>query len=340
VRFRLPVVTLALALTAASCGVSREVDTAEGPVSAVEVTQGGEATSPPSTPGNDTPTTAAAPVTTAPDDEVAATVVYGDGGQDEVLHGDLNVVSGPTRSNEEFVNLIYQGQVPADFELRLLSQRIWTKMLTHDVAQAGGSISDANRAEAKSLLLEQLKTALTTSTDVDGDAERLYHDVPYLPVFVELQAGQLALAAALEKTTSNTEKFPCASHILVETEAEATQIVADLAGGADFATLAKERSTDLGSGAKGGVLGCTDPAGYVPEFAAAIQGATVGKVVGPVKSQFGYHVLVVTGTGVDPQKMEALAGERFQQSLESATITVDSRLGTWDAAQLRAVPNS
>lgn len=62
----------------------------------------------------------------------------------------------------------------------------------------------------------------------------------------------------------------------------------------NFATKAKELSQDPGSAVKGGSLGeNTDITGFVPEFAEAIKKAKVGEIVGPVKTQFGYHIIYV-----------------------------------------------
>ena len=85
----------------------------------------------------------------------------------------------------------------------------------------------------------------------------------------------------------------CARHILVATEEEAQSILQELEGGADFATLAQERSADPGSGAQGGDLGCFTQDRMVAPFAEAAFGAPVDEVVGPVQTQFGYHLIKV-----------------------------------------------
>lgn len=84
-----------------------------------------------------------------------------------------------------------------------------------------------------------------------------------------------------------------ARHILVATEAEANDIYKQLEKGADFAKLAQEKSTDKGSGAKGGDLGYFTKERMVPEFAEAAFGAEKGKFTKPVKTDFGYHIILV-----------------------------------------------
>jgi len=84
-----------------------------------------------------------------------------------------------------------------------------------------------------------------------------------------------------------------ARHILVETAEQAAAAQARLRAGEDFAKVAREVSTDTGSGAAGGDLGWFGRGRMVPEFEQAAFGAAVGQVVGPVKSQFGYHLIQV-----------------------------------------------
>jgi peptidyl-prolyl cis-trans isomerase C len=86
-----------------------------------------------------------------------------------------------------------------------------------------------------------------------------------------------------------------ARHILVDTEAEAKDIIAKLKKNPTaFESLAKARSKDTGSKASGGELGWFDPRAMVPEFGAAVAKLTKGQFTQePVKSQFGYHVILL-----------------------------------------------
>ncbi|NWF79248.1 MAG: peptidylprolyl isomerase [Chloroflexi bacterium] len=83
-----------------------------------------------------------------------------------------------------------------------------------------------------------------------------------------------------------------ARHILVKDEAAADQVLADLAAGADFARLARERSQDTGSAEKGGELGWAPRGQYVPEFDEVAFSAPL-KTPTKVQSQFGWHVIEV-----------------------------------------------
>lgn len=84
-----------------------------------------------------------------------------------------------------------------------------------------------------------------------------------------------------------------ARHILVSTEEECNQLKEQIEQGADFAELAQAHS-QCPSGRSGGDLGQFGPGMMVPEFDKVVFSAEVGSVEGPVKTQFGYHLLEVT----------------------------------------------
>ena len=80
-----------------------------------------------------------------------------------------------------------------------------------------------------------------------------------------------------------------AAHILLETEEAAAEVKAELDEGADFAELARERSTGP-SGPNGGTLGWFGPGMMVPEFEQAVNGLEPGGISEPFQTQFGWHV--------------------------------------------------
>lgn len=84
-----------------------------------------------------------------------------------------------------------------------------------------------------------------------------------------------------------------ARHILVSSKEECEAIKAQIAAGADFADLAAEHSS-CPSGQEGGELGEFRPGQMVPEFDKVVFSAPVGVVQGPVKTQFGFHLVEVT----------------------------------------------
>ncbi|MGB7077589.1 MAG: peptidylprolyl isomerase [Xanthobacteraceae bacterium] len=90
-----------------------------------------------------------------------------------------------------------------------------------------------------------------------------------------------------------------ARHILVPTEDEAKEIEAELKKGADFATLAKEKSKDPGA-ADGGDLGYFTKDQMVPEFSAAAFKLDKGQISDPVHTQFGWHIIKVEDKRIKP----------------------------------------
>ncbi|MCP4843128.1 MAG: molecular chaperone SurA [Halieaceae bacterium] len=95
-----------------------------------------------------------------------------------------------------------------------------------------------------------------------------------------------------------------ARHILIKpseimTDAQAQALAANLRArvlaGEDFGELAQEYSEDIGSAQEGGELGWTTPGQMVPEFEATVQKTPVGEIAGPVRTQFGWHVIKVEG---------------------------------------------
>ena len=84
-----------------------------------------------------------------------------------------------------------------------------------------------------------------------------------------------------------------ARHILIDTEEQCQELKARIESGEDFADVAKEFSS-CPSGAQGGDLGRFGPGMMVKEFDEVVFSADVNSLQGPVKTQFGYHLLEVT----------------------------------------------
>ena len=132
---------------------------------------------------------------------------------------------------------------------------------------------DHNRLLMESLLQDAGKSALS------DEAERKVYDEAV-------------------KQVKNEEEVH-ARHILVPTEDEAKAILAQLKGGADFATLAKEKSKDPGA-AEGGDLGYFTKEQMVPEFAEVAFKLGKGQLSDPVKTQFGWHIIKVEDKRIRP----------------------------------------
>jgi peptidyl-prolyl cis-trans isomerase C len=110
-----------------------------------------------------------------------------------------------------------------------------------------------------------------------------------------------------------------ARHILVKTEAEAKQIIADIKKGGDFIAIAKAKTTDPSGKTNGGDLGFFGRGEMVPEFSEAAFKLKDGEMTDtPVKTQFGFHVIKVEKRRTQQQPFEevqeALADQMFQEA--------------------------
>lgn len=124
----------------------------------------------------------------------------------------------------------------------------------------------------------------------------------YITQKVSAQISDEAIQSAYDTfvADSASREQVTASHILVETEDEAKAIIEQLNDGADFAQLARDKSTGP-SGPNGGSLGAFGRGQMVPAFEAAAFAMPVGSYsADPVQTQFGWHVIQVSDKGVEP----------------------------------------
>jgi peptidyl-prolyl cis-trans isomerase D len=155
--------------------------------------------------------------------------------------------------------------------------------------------------------------------------------------YVEISLGQLAAKVSVDDAQLKTyydeqkiktpERFTQAeqrrvSHILLPVsdpkddaavKAKAEGILKRAQAGEDFAALAKQFSQDPGSAAQGGDLGFSERKVWVAPFADAAFGMKVGDIQGPVKTQFGYHILKLVG--IQPASVKTF--EQSKQELET-----------------------
>jgi peptidyl-prolyl cis-trans isomerase C len=128
--------------------------------------------------------------------------------------------------------------------------------------------------------------------------------------------------AAYEKFKAEMgDKEYNARHILVATEAEAKDIIAQLGKGGDFAKIAKEKSKDPGSKEKGGDLGWFSPGGMVKPFSDAVTGLKKGAVTAtPVQTQFGWHVIKLEDTRTAQPPAYDKVKESLQKQLQQRQL--------------------
>jgi peptidyl-prolyl cis-trans isomerase C len=127
------------------------------------------------------------------------------------------------------------------------------------------------------------------------------------------------IRAAYDKQISETppQNEVHARHILVKTKEEALAIIKDLDAGKKFEDIAKEKSTDPGSGANGGDLGYFGQGQMVPEFEKAAFALEPGSYTKePVQSQFGFHVIKVE----DKRQKQPPAFDEVKEQFRSVVL--------------------
>ena len=148
-------------------------------------------------------------------------------------------------------------------------------------------------------------------------------------VIDDIRAGALSETAL---QSAYDAKFPAgggeeeyqASHILLETEDKARELLKLLDAGADFATLAQEHSTGP-SGPRGGDLGWFGKGQMVPDFENAVLSMTPGTYAGPVQTQFGYHLILLTDRRIMARpSLEEVRGE-LEVELQNAAVETHLR---------------
>jgi peptidyl-prolyl cis-trans isomerase C len=146
---------------------------------------------------------------------------------------------------------------------------------------------------------EAQKIGLDGSDEYKSQMEQARQVVLIRALFAEYQKKNPVTDADIKAeydkfAAANGGKEYRARHILVEKEADAVKLIADIKKGGKFEDIAKKNSKDPGSGANGGDLDWAAPGSYVKEFSEAMVALGKGKVTEkPVKSQFGFHIIRV-----------------------------------------------
>ena len=149
-----------------------------------------------------------------------------------------------------------------------------------------------------------------------GELEQIQQLITILTDEIEVSAEQLLDSYNTDLDRFATPEQVCARHILQDTVEEAQDTLVDLEAGADFETLAIDRSTGP-SGPRGGDLGCFTRGRMVPPFEEAAFAAEVGTPVGPVETQFGFHtILVYRREGGEVPPFEAVRDQLEQEVLQ------------------------
>lgn len=161
-------------------------------------------------------------------------------------------------------------------------------------------------------LLEAFESYNLTKDDIINDIKIYLLTLKVVEDSIDITDEDVKTYFEENKESFDTPEQVEASHILVEDEATAKEVIEKLNAGEDFATLAKEYSTDTSNAEKGGALGFFGRGEMVEEFENAAFAMNVGDVSKePVETEFGYHIIKVT------DKKEAKEAD-FETSKEQA----------------------
>ncbi len=239
------------------------------------------------------------PAVLAQDTPTAETVIA-TVGETEITLGEMIIAHSrlPARFQQMPPEMLFDG---------LLEQLVQQELLATTVTEVPSRVEMALANERRSLLAGEVITALSDEVLTDE----------------AIQAAYDARFAAAEPETEYN-----ASHILVQTEEEALAIQEELEAGADFATLAAERSTGP-SGPNGGQLGWFGAGRMVPEFETAVMAMEPETISDPVQTQFGWHVIRLNETRAQPiptleEVRDQIAGEIQQQAIEARLAELEA----------------
>lgn len=207
--------------------------------------------------------------------------------------------------------------------------------LVQQIEASGRPIDDNVRAQIKEEVVlreifvqEAQKRGIANSAEFKNQMELARQTILIRGLFADYQKTNAVTEAEMK---AEYDKFVAASagkeykarHILVEQEAQAKSIIANIKKGAKFEDIAKKDSKDPGSGANGGDLDWAPAASYVPEFSEAMVKLNKGQMTdAPVKSQFGWHVIRVDDVreaelpkfdDIKPQLQQQMTQQKLQK---------------------------
>ncbi|MFB7158669.1 MULTISPECIES: peptidylprolyl isomerase [unclassified Lysinibacillus] len=177
----------------------------------------------------------------------------------------------------------------------LAGPHILQQMLTEKLLADKYKVSDKEIKEAYDATASQFGDSFADALSQSGLTEESYKDALRVELLSEKALEDKAFTDKdVKKHYEQMKTELNARHILVADEKTANEVIAKIKGGASFADVAKEYSTDTGSAEKGGELGWFSVGAMVDEFSDAAYALPVKTLSEPVKSSYGFHVIEVT----------------------------------------------
>jgi hypothetical protein len=275
--------------------------------------------------------------------------------------------SSPVASTKDAFVINGESYALSDFEA-LIADLVDNRQL--DVSESGKpSKDDANSVMLTLIRYEAYKQYLAeygikedpadrSNVEQQAAADPQFAELPdYLrELLVNLSVAQATMAkfeahspATLKKLYTESPASTgvmCLSHILVKTEDEANAVLKELSAGADFASVAKKKSIEPGADKSGGALAndneaCTEIVSlqqqFDGDFMVGAVAAKTGVPTGPVKTQFGFHIILNRPYDDIKTSLEKVAATRPDASnlagfMTAVDISVNSEYGVWNGA--------
>lgn len=224
------------------------------------------------------PTPTVEPSPTAP----AATATPADGeassdadATEEPVGGDVTPEAEPTIAASPTATATL---LPADVQATL-------DQASSEYFEAAQDGADVDREAVRQVFYyDALRTALMDAMSADAPTEELQVQVRHILIAFDPDSMDASLPPTEEQRAAAEEK--------------ANDVMAALQDGEPFADLARAMSDDTGSAQNGGEMDWQSPDGFVAAFADTVKTAELGEIVGPVETEFGYHIIQVMGREV------------------------------------------
>lgn len=256
------------------------------------------------------------------------------GGLGTLSVADLKAEMEMLASNEAFVTDVLGGKpvrVGRGFDEELVATVMQQHLFDDIIAKEASARSIKPMAQSDEVTQQVLANLNGSQAALDGFSEK-YRNQLFLTQRT-IQPLVLGVQDKLAKPYFDTHQGEfseaCVSHLLVETEAEATAARDRITKGESFADVAKEVSKDPGSGQNGGDLGCTPLTTYVAPFSAAAEKLPINELSTPVQTEFGFHILKVTKR-TDPvwndKTKEVARGKVNEAAIEEIRTSIGKRV--------------
>lgn len=262
----------------------------------------------------------------------AARVTYRDAGGDHTIHitrseftNELEALSTDKPFADQLEKNGFTGLGSNESTDQQLAAIWLTQMIRQTAAEA--------EFHASKLSITNDDTSAVGTLETNDFGATLVKSLP--SGFLKAVRNRYARMAAVYRYYATCPSGKFVSHILLRSEAQAEATRELIASGKEsFEALAKAQSIDPQSGAQGGALGCLSPSEFVAPFQNAADAAQMGVVTKPVKTQFGYHLILVRPW--DPQRDQQYAQALTQagaavisQRLKDTKVWVNPLYGSW-----------